>query len=173
MFHLSLPARAIAAIALLAIISAPQRASGDEPRLLFCEHFDDAGLLQRGWYDGNRFNISKRAPYRGAGCIEFGWREGGTTPVDSSTIRHLFEPTGQVYLRFYIRLSRNWGWTGRNYHPHLTHFLTTENGKYHGPAASHLTLRRTGQREAASCRDRHSEQGRAARVDAGAASRRL
>ena len=28
----------------------------------------------------------------------------------------------------------------RNYHPHLTHFLTTENAKWHGPAASHLTL---------------------------------
>ena len=28
----------------------------------------------------------------------------------------------------------------RRYHPHLIHFLTTENGKYHGPAASHLTV---------------------------------
>ena len=35
---------------------------------------------------------------------------------------------------------KGWGWTGRPYHPHLMHFLTTENDKYHGPAASHLTL---------------------------------
>jgi hypothetical protein len=45
-----------------------------------------------------------------------------------------------VYLRFHIRLSKDWGWTGRGYHPHLMHFMTTENGRYHGPAASHLTL---------------------------------
>lgn len=29
---------------------------------------------------------------------------------------------------------------GQPYHPHLTHFLTTENAKWAGPAASHLTL---------------------------------
>jgi hypothetical protein len=34
----------------------------------------------------------------------------------------------------------DWEWSGRNYHPHLIHFLTTENSEYHGPAASHLTL---------------------------------
>jgi len=52
----------------------------------------------------------------------------------------LFEPSEEVWLRFYLKLSKNWGWTGRNYHPHLLHFLTTENPKFHGPAASHLTL---------------------------------
>jgi hypothetical protein len=45
-----------------------------------------------------------------------------------------------VSIRFYLKLSKGWGWSGRNYHPHLTHFLTTENSKWHGPAASHLTL---------------------------------
>ena len=43
-------------------------------------------------------------------------------------------------MRFYIKLSQGWGWTGRSYHPHLMHFMTTENDKYHGPAASHLTV---------------------------------
>ena len=55
-------------------------------------------------------------------------------------LRRLFEPTDTVYVRFFIKLSNGWGWTGRSYHPHLMHFLTTENDKYHGPAASHLTL---------------------------------
>ncbi|MBI2297755.1 MAG: hypothetical protein HYU66_02170 [Armatimonadetes bacterium] len=45
-----------------------------------------------------------------------------------------------VYLRFYQRLSPGWGWTGRNYHPHLIQFMTSENGKWDGPAATHLTL---------------------------------
>jgi hypothetical protein len=52
----------------------------------------------------------------------------------------LFEPSETVYVRFQNRLSRGWGWTGRTYHPHLMHFLTTENDKYAGPAATHLTL---------------------------------
>jgi hypothetical protein len=43
-------------------------------------------------------------------------------------------------VRFYLKLSAGWDWTGRNYHPHLAHFLTTENSRLHGPATSHLTL---------------------------------
>jgi hypothetical protein len=55
-------------------------------------------------------------------------------------VRHSFEPTDEVYLRFYIKFSKGWGWSKRNYHPHLLHFMTTENGRFHGPAASHLTV---------------------------------
>jgi len=45
-----------------------------------------------------------------------------------------------VSIRFYLKLSKGWGWSGQDFHPHLTHFMTTENPKWHGPAASHLTL---------------------------------
>jgi hypothetical protein len=55
-------------------------------------------------------------------------------------MRRLFEPSETVFVRFQIKLSKGWGWTGRSYHPHLMHFLTTENDKYAGPAATHLTL---------------------------------
>ena len=110
------------------------------PSVLFRESFDDSLLIQRGWYDGDRFTISDAQPHAGKGCIEYKWNAGTTTPSNSSGIRHLFEPTETVYLRFYIRLSRGWGWSGRSYHPHLMHFMTTENEKYHGPAASHLTV---------------------------------
>jgi hypothetical protein len=107
---------------------------------LFSEGFEDARLLQRGWYDGSKFTISEKEPFAGKGCIEYRWKAGTTTPASSSGIRHLFEPTDLVYLRFYIRLSKGWGWTGRPYHPHLMHFMTTENDKFRGPAASHLTV---------------------------------
>ena len=116
-------------------------APAEEPSsVLFAESFDDPGLLKRGWYDGARFAISEEEPYAGKGCIEYRWEAAARTPTGSSGIRHLFEPTDTVYLRFYIRLSRGWGWTGRPYHPHLMHFMTTENGKFRGPASSHLTL---------------------------------
>lgn len=107
---------------------------------LFTENFDDERLHERGWYDGRTFKISAREPYAGAGCIEYHWKRGSSVPDTSSAVRRLFEPTDTVYLKFHIRFSKGWRWTGRSHHPHLLHFMTTENGRYHGPAASHLTL---------------------------------
>lgn len=118
-------------------------ASGAAPRaegILFSESFDDAGLLKRGWYDGARFKIATTGAYAGKGCIEYRWQEGSTKPYTSSGIRHALAPTEEVFIRYYIRLSAGWRWSGRAYHPHLTHFLTNANGKWHGPARSHLTL---------------------------------
>lgn len=107
--------------------------------ILFRESFDDARLDSRGWYDGSKARIVGDAA-AGKGCIEYEW-SGRDQPVSgSSPWRRLFEPTDRLYYRFYLKLSKDFGWSGRNYHPHLTHFMTTENGKWHGPAASHLTL---------------------------------
>jgi hypothetical protein len=107
---------------------------------LFSESFDDARLLQRGWYDGDKFTLSPKAPYAGQGCLEYAWKAGTTNPFSSSGVRHLFDPSDTVALRFYLKLSQGWGWSGVPYHPHLTHFMTTENGGYDGPAATHLTV---------------------------------
>ncbi len=115
-------------------------AAEETPGLLFSESFEDANLLQRGWYDGSKFKIVEKGAYAGKGCIEYHWEANTTSPATSSGVRHLFESTDTVHLRYYIRLSPNWGWSGRSYHPHMTHFMTTENPAYHGPASSHLTL---------------------------------
>jgi predicted amidohydrolase len=116
------------------------RPTDEAEGVLFREGFDDDRLPRRGWYDGRTFVIDREGARAGDGCIAYHWKPGATTPEGSSTLRRLFEPTETVYLRFFIRLSQGWGWTGQSYHPHLMHFLTTENGKYHGPAASHLTV---------------------------------
>jgi len=108
--------------------------------VLFKESFNDSELLSRKWYDGSLFLIDKGHPIEGVGCLEYRWKEKTTTPASSTGIRHLFEPTDVVFSRCYVRLSPGWGWTGRAFHPHLMHFMTTENGPYHGPAASHLTV---------------------------------
>ena len=107
--------------------------------VLFHESFEDANLAERGWYDGRQFRIAGNAR-AGKGCIEYEWTDGASKVQGSTPVRHLFEPTDEIYYRFYLKLSSGWGWSGRNYHPHLTHFLTTENSKWYGPAASHLTL---------------------------------
>ena len=122
------------------VLSAAAALRAEEPvTLLFAEEFDDPALHARSWYDGRQFVISDQAPFSGAGCIEYHWPAGATTPR-SSAVRRLFEPSESIYVRFRMRLSENWGWSGRTYHPHLINILTTENDKYAGPAATHLTL---------------------------------
>lgn len=110
-----------------------------ESRVLFREGFEDRDLVQRKWYDINRIRLAD-APFSGKSCIEYDWTQRGGGVDGSATMRHLFDPTDRVYLRFHLRLSKDWGWTGRDYHPHLIQFMTTENSVWHGPAASHLTV---------------------------------
>ena len=119
-------------------ISCLKKSENVPENVLFSENFDDADLTKRGWYDETRISIVGDAQ-AGEGCIGYEWNS-ELKSCGSSSIRHLFKPTGEVYYRFYLKLSKGFGWTGRDYHPHLTHFLTTENSEYHGPAASHLTL---------------------------------
>lgn len=107
--------------------------------ILFSESFEDANLGKRGWYDGTKFRIVGDAA-AGQGCIEYEWTDSQSSVKGSSPVRRLFKPTEEISIRFYLKLSKGWGWSGRNYHPHLTHFMTNENSKWHGPAASHLTL---------------------------------
>ena len=124
----------ILSLATLLLLARP---AGDA---LFMESFDDDQLPKRGWYDGGKLRIVPDVAFAGKGCLEYHWAAGGTTPDSSGGMRRLFEPSETVYLRCMIRLSKGWGWTGRSYHPHLMHFMTTENGQWHGPAASHLTV---------------------------------
>jgi len=107
--------------------------------VLVSESFDDGDLARRDWYDGTRFRIAGGSQ-AGAGCLEYEWVSPDAKVSGSSAVRRLFEPTDEVCLRFYLKLSKGWSWTGRDYHPHLINFLTTESPKFHGPAASHLTL---------------------------------
>ena len=126
------------ALSALTITKAAQTSSTDRT-LFFAEGFEDTKLASRGWYDGDRFTLSDDAT-AGRHSISYQFAKGRLTPTDSSGVRHSFEPTDVVYLRFCLKLSPDWSWTNKPYGPHLLHFMTTENDKYHGPAASHLTL---------------------------------
>jgi hypothetical protein len=124
---------------LLLVLAASALSGVKADDLFFNESFEDANLDKRGWYDGDAVRIVGGAA-AGKGCIEYEWKGGDDSRSGSSTKRHLLDPSDQVFIRFYLKLSKGWGWSGRNWHPHLLQFMTTENGKWHGPAGSHLTL---------------------------------
>lgn len=120
-------------------VSATAAAADDKPAgVLFTESFDDGKLLTRGWYDGERFKIDGDGARAGAGCIAFHWNENKKPEFSGS--RHLFEPSETIFIRCYLKLSKGWGWTGKPFHPHCINVMTTDNEKFHGPAASRLTL---------------------------------
>src|SRR5687768_1512804 len=73
--------------------------------VIFSESFDDADLTKRDWYDGAEFRIVGDAR-AGRGCIEYEWLSGDSRASGSSGVRRLFEPTDEVCLRFYLKLSK-------------------------------------------------------------------
>lgn len=130
----------ITAFAGLLISFLPSAIGQEKPEgALFYEGFEDRNLADREWYDLTQIRIAGDG-FAGKGCIEYEWKDGQSSTVGSSPMRRLFKPVDEVAIRFYLRLSEGWGWSGQNFHPHLTHFMTNQNSMWHGPAASHLTL---------------------------------
>lgn len=130
----------IAVVVAVALTSSVAHARETPSGHLFSEGFEDPNLTSRGWYDGKSFVLADDSAGPGRRSIQYHFTKGKLTPADSSGARHALDSTDVVYLRFSIKLSPGWSWTGRPYGPHLLHFMTTENGRYHGPAQSHLTV---------------------------------
>jgi hypothetical protein len=135
---MSIVMRLLALIFSTTLLFNPARGE-DADATLFRESFDDPKVTERGWYDVTAIRLAGDS-HAGKSCIEYEWTGPDAKVSGSSAMRRGFEPTNEVFIRYYLKLSKGWGWSGRNYHPHLTHFMTTENGQWHGPAASHLTL---------------------------------
>jgi hypothetical protein len=148
-------------VILVLVLAAYARASAApatrpaDAREFFRESFDDADLPARGWYDGTRFRIVRDNPCAGAGCIEYEWpRARQATIAGSSTVRHALEPSDEAVVRFSLRLSKDFGWTKKNYHPHLVQILTTENDRFAGPAGRAVRRDTTARAARRGCRPR-------------------
>ena len=102
----------VVSTALVAPPTSVAAAETKQERILFQEGFDDADLAQRGWYDGSQFRIVGGAR-AGKGCVEYEWTDRQSKVQGSSGARHLFEPTEEVAIRLYLKLSKGWGWSGR------------------------------------------------------------
>lgn len=109
-------------------------------QILFTENFEDAHLTSRGWYDNNRLTISTSEHISGsAASIEFRFAKGATTPTSGGSARRKFSPNESVYLSYWVKYSANWEGSNKPYHPHEFTFITSIDGDYIGPAATHLT----------------------------------
>ncbi len=77
---------ALVMVCCLMVLSSAKAAepAGKPSVALFSEGFEDSRLLQRGWYDGDKFAISAKEPFGGRGCIEYHWKAGTTSPDSSS-----------------------------------------------------------------------------------------
>ena len=109
--------------------------------VLFAEAFDDARLTERGWYDGRTFAISREGTLIRRRLHRISLEAGHDDARDAHRASAGCSNRRRAFTCVFTSSSHQDGdWTGRSYHPHLMHFMTTENEKYHGPAASHLTV---------------------------------
>lgn len=115
--------------------------SGEQAaQLLFHEACDDAAFHQREWYDNNALRVSSVEHLPGSGAaLEFRFLQGASTPTSGGGVRRLFPSSPTVYLSYWVKYSTNWEGSNRPYHPHEFHFITDVDGKWIGPAATHLT----------------------------------
>jgi uncharacterized protein YjdB len=117
--------------------------SSSTATVLFEEKFDDASLSSRGWYDlpaGGITSLTSTDHIPGsAQSLMLHFDVGGSTPSSHASGRHQFTPSDGVYFRYWIKYSTNWVGSGKPYHPHEFHFLTTEDDAYVGPSSTHLT----------------------------------
>ena len=108
--------------------------------LLFEELFEDADWETRGWYDGPHMEITSEEHIEGSGhsCV-WHWEEGDVGAREGGG-RVRLPPVDEVMLKFHMKHSENWAWTGVNWHPHEFHFITNADHEYVGPAYTHLTF---------------------------------
>lgn len=109
--------------------------------ILLAEPFADSNIAGRGWYDGRGDGVtsSEGAPGGSGGAFACRWTMGESVCADGTPARHAIAPQSAVYLSFWVKHSVGWVGSGRPYHPHLFHFVTSEDDDYVGPSHTHLT----------------------------------
>jgi uncharacterized protein YjdB len=108
--------------------------------VLFQESFEDNNLTARGWYDaGGAFTTTTAEHQAGSRSLQATFAQGASTPSSWHGVRHLFTPTNQVYMSFWVKYSSNWVGSGVGFDPHEFHFITTEDGQF-ANSVTHLSL---------------------------------
>jgi len=125
----------------LAIASAPeaQQTLASPGSLLVHESFEDTSLASRGWYDGAPVIVEDPTAPDGSHVILWHWSQTGAISPDGGSVRLRLPPLEDVTIGYRLRLSSDWTWTQRGYHPHTFSLLTNLDPEYVGPGYTHLT----------------------------------
>lgn len=109
--------------------------------ILLQEDFEDANLASRGWYDNTNVLLSTTERVSGSNSsAEYRFNQGATGPTSGGAQRHKLTPTTSVYVSYYVKYSSNWVGSGKPYHPHEFHVLSSLDGDYDGLARTWMTL---------------------------------
>jgi len=112
--------------------------AASEPLVYFSEDFLDSNFVSRGWYDGLSGYKVVTDVERGNNVLEINYPTfGGQTGLGA--LRHSVPDTEVIHVRYYIKYSDNWEWTGQAYGPHEIYLLTNKQSAYAGPAYTNLT----------------------------------
>ena len=137
----AIPTLVVAAIVVAAARLTPETSTAARPPILFQEHFDDARLERRGWYDWTHPLLSTAGRAASSGrSLEYSFDEGATKPSAGSPLRRKLSPSDSVYLSYYVKYSGNWVGSQQLYHPHEFHFLTTADDDWTALSNTHLTV---------------------------------
>ena len=110
-----------------------------DPQTFIDESFDDGDLAARGWYDdpaGQRF---AQDPERSGTVLEFEFRPENGGQTGAGALRHAMDETDVVHVRYYVKYSDNWSWTGVSWGPHEIYLMTNMQSAWSGPAYTNLT----------------------------------
>lgn len=99
--------------------------------LIFSESFEDNNWSTRGWYDGTD-SVGVQSGGHIGNALRWSWSSGASQPTGFSTIRNSFAQTDELFIEYYIKFDSGWRGSGLNYHPHMIHLLSTDDGIWQG-----------------------------------------
>ena len=121
--------------------STPSHPSGMPVKgeLLLAESFSDNNWSSRGWYDGTNSSGVTSGGYSGS-ALRWNWNNGSSRPDGFSVLRRPFTATDEFLIEYYVKYEAGWQGSGLNWHPHLIHVMSTDDGVWQGLARAHSGL---------------------------------
>ena len=95
----------------------------------------DGWEFPEAWYDGTPGPVEN-------GVLVWHWQAGNKRPdgVSISARKHMSKAVSEFYCDIEMRLSSNWRGSGVDYHPHIIHVISTDDGDWTPLANTHNSL---------------------------------
>ena len=121
-------------------VTTPPTGISTSSTLLLAESFEDNSWTSRGWYDGTNSTGTAAGGYSG-NALRWQWTTSATQPTGFSTLRHnLSSAATEFQIEYYVKYESGWQGSGRAYHPHLMHILSTADTAYQGLSRANSNL---------------------------------